>query len=158
MDCILMIMQEKEIIFSCLHLMQKSMVKQENGLLNTKQKLFPLLLPAPPNHQPVGSRSGTPPTRPQQPAKKSLSDELKALADKAPTTHRRAVNWGDFYHENEKENQAPEDILTESDTDNKHHLRPLLEKWEYDIQQFKQQVLRDLDDLSRKLGIHLSSS
>ncbi|AWK28197.1 E1/E4 protein [Human papillomavirus type 219] len=109
---------------------------------------------APPKHPPVGSRSGTPPTRPEPPAKKSLSDELKALAGQLPTNQRRAVSWGDFYHENDKENQAPEDILSESDTD-KPHLRPLLDKWENDIQQFKQQVLHDLDDLSKKLGIHL---
>ncbi|ATQ38390.1 E4 [Gammapapillomavirus 13] len=133
------------------------MVNQEYGLYNTKIQLFPLLLPAPQNTPPPGTRASTPPTQGDTPHRRRVHpDDLKKLAREAADNRRQHLRWDD--EDENKENQEPNGQPEEyPENGNDLHLPHLLKKWEDDINRFRERVFLDLEDLKKRLGIRHSS-
>nr|AYA93881.1 MAG: E4 protein [Human papillomavirus] len=141
-----------------LHLMQKSTVKQDSGLLNTNIQLFPLLLPAHQSSPQAGTRPGTPPHHPDAlRRKKALQpDDLKHLAKRAADARRQHLHWETDDDDTNKENRNPNEIPEEERLENEedpYHWESLQKQWAVDIDRFQERVLADLSALRRRLGI-----
>nr|AYA93583.1 MAG: E4 protein [Human papillomavirus] len=162
MDYTMMMSQGKECIFKYFLLMPRDMVKQDNGLLNTKIQLFPLLLLAHQSSPTSGSRASPPSSQGNHPdvhhRRKDPQEDLKTLAKRAAAARRQQVHW-DLDDENDKENQNPNNEDPTEPPENEEdptHLPYLLKKWERDINRFREQVYHDLEGLKKRLGIQTS--
>nr|AYA94072.1 MAG: E4 protein [Human papillomavirus] len=92
------------------------------------------------------------PPRTPTPSRKHLESVSKPTP--TPTVTRPPARVGDFDYDDdeEKENNPPEELPI--DEDENWVLRRLLTKWARDLEQYRERVLRDLDDCKKKLGIH----
>nr|AYA94577.1 MAG: E4 protein [Human papillomavirus] len=94
----------------------------------------------------------TEPPRTPYPSRKHLESASKPTP--TPTVNRPPARAGDFDYDDDdqKENNPPEE--TPLDEEDNWVLRRLLNKWAQDLEQYRERVLRDLDDCKKKLGIH----
>nr|ATQ38673.1 E4 [Gammapapillomavirus 12] len=116
-----------------------------------KQSLLLLIAPTGPFPGLLLKPVGDPPRSPHPNRRHLESGPTKPT--KTPIGNRppRPVLEFDYDDETNKENQPPENNndLPEEDW-GLHHL---LKKWEGELDQFRERVLRDLDDCKRRLGI-----
>nr|AYA94375.1 MAG: E4 protein [Human papillomavirus] len=143
--------------------MLQLMVPQENGLCIIKIKLFLLLLLAPLKPRssdlfkgPSGELSPLPPPGTPFPSRKPQDDKRAKREELTqPRRPHQRYDIDDDDQETNKENHPPP--ADRSDVDwKKTVLQSLLEKWAADILWYQEEILRDLNDLRLKLGIHQS--
>ncbi|ADQ85949.1 E4, partial [Human papillomavirus 130] len=131
----------------------------ENGRLDIKTKLFLHLLPPAPLLPPPGSlpRSlGLPPNTPKL-TRRSSDDLRRNLRAGLGTPVSRRLTF-DIAEEDEKENLEPPEEVQRSEDEQKPLTPPdllsqLLSKWGHAIDQLAEDILVDLRDYKKRLGI-----
>nr|AYA94731.1 MAG: E4 protein [Human papillomavirus] len=158
---LLIILMKKDTFYYFMKMLV-NMVRLDNGLLNTKLQLFPLLLLAQPSDPPSTPKKATISTgSPGSPHRRKvpLGEDFRGILKKYPQLppHRQPREENDIDEDDEeKENQPPETPPAQNGDEGP--LMSLLRKWDHDINQFRNIILQDLEDLKRKLGIHFSSA